>query len=261
MPHFQALVVRRSGDATTLAIEEWQDDQLLAGEVAIRVEYSSINYKDGLAARADGNVARVYPLILGIDMAGTVSDSQDERFRPGDHVIAHGYELGVSHHGGLAAQARVPASWVVPLPSHLTAREAMAIGTAGFTAALSVDRLELMGLRPGRGPVLVTGASGGVGSMAVALLAAKGYEVTASTGSQDAHEYLRQIGASDVVNRSETVAESAKALERGRWAAAVDAVGGPSLAYILRTMAYGGSVAVSGNAGGADVRTTVFPFI
>jgi acrylyl-CoA reductase (NADPH) len=233
----------------------------MAGDVTIRVEYSSINYKDGLAIQADGRVARVYPLIPGVDLAGIVTESSDPRYAPGSSVLAHGYDLGMGHHGGLAELARVPAGWVVPLPDGLTARQAMALGTAGFTAALSVEALETAGLKPGTGPVIVTGASGGVGSTAVDILAARGYEVVASTGSADAHEYLRALGASEVVDRTETSAESLRPLERARWAGAVDAVGGATLAYLLRTMAYGGSIAISGNAGGIAYASTVFPFI
>jgi putative YhdH/YhfP family quinone oxidoreductase len=258
---FRALVVDKAGDGVNLGVQTWTPDQLMNGEVTVRVEYSSVNYKDGLAVRADGRVARVYPLIPGIDLAGEVVESADERFKPGEKVLAHGYDLGMGHHGGYAELARVPAAWVVPLPEGLTTRQAMAIGTAGFTAALSIERLEHMGLRPGNGPVIVTGASGGVGSTAVAILASRGYEVAASTGSASAHDYLKQIGASQIVDRAETSAESTRPLERGRWAGAVDAVGGATLAYLLRSLNYGGSVAASGNAGGATVNTSVFPFI
>jgi acrylyl-CoA reductase (NADPH) len=214
-----------------------------------------------LAVRADGRVVRSYPLIPGIDLAGVVESSTDGRFGPGDRVLAHGYEIGVAHHGGLAEVARVPAGWVVPLPRGLTTRQAMALGTAGFTAALSVAALEDAGLQSGTGPVIVTGASGGVGSTAVDILAARGYEVAASTGSADAHDYLRALGASEIVDRAETNAESSRPMERGRWAGAVDAVGGATLAYLLRTMDYGGSIAISGNAGGVAFSSTVFPFI
>jgi putative YhdH/YhfP family quinone oxidoreductase len=261
MGTFRALVVEKEGDAVALRIQAWSVDRLMPGEVTIRVAYSSVNYKDGLAVRADGRVVRSYPLIPGIDLAGVVESSEDGRFKPGDTVLAHGYEIGVAHHGGMAEVARVPADWVVPLPSGLTARQAMALGTAGFTAALSVARLEGAGLTPGSGPVLVTGASGGVGSTAVDILAARGYEVAASTGSADAHEYLRRLGATEIVDRAETSAESSRPLERTRWAGAVDAVGGPTLAYLLRTMQYGGSIAISGNAGGVNFSSTVFPFI
>jgi putative YhdH/YhfP family quinone oxidoreductase len=258
---FRALVVDKAGDGVALGLREGSTDQLMAGEVTIRVEYSSINYKDGLAVRADGRVVRSYPLIPGIDLAGFVESSTDDRFKAGDRVLAHGYEIGVAHHGGLAEVARVPADWVVPLPSGLTTRQAMALGTAGFTAGLSVAALEGAGLKAGDGPVVVTGASGGVGSTAVDILAARGYEVAASTGSADAHAYLKALGASEIVDRAETSAESSRPLERGRWAGAVDAVGGATLAYLLRTMNYGGSIAISGNAGGVEFSSTVFPFI
>jgi len=261
MDRFRALVVDKVAEGTEVSIQEWTPEQLMAGEVTIRVEYSSINYKDGLATRIDGGVARVHPLILGVDMAGEVVDSADPTHQPGSKVIAHGYELGVSHHGGLAELARVPAGWVVPLPTGLATRQAMAIGTAGFTAGMSVAALEHMGLKPGDGAVLISGASGGVGSTAVAILAGRGHEVAASTGSADAHEYLRALGATEIVDRAETTAESSRPLEKARWAAGVEAVGGPSLAYMLRTIKPGGSVAVSGNAGGIGLNTTVFPFI
>jgi acrylyl-CoA reductase (NADPH) len=258
---FRALVVDKAGDDVALTLTEWPADRLMAGTVKIRVEYSSVNYKDGLAVRADGRIVRSYPLIPGIDLAGEVTASDDERYAVGDKVIVHGYDLGVAHHGGLAEVARVPADWVVPLPAGLTTRQAMALGTAGFTAALSVARLEESGLRPGSGPVIVTGASGGVGSTAVDILSARGYEVVASTGSVSSHKYLRSLGARQLLDRAETSAASDRPLDRGRWAGAVDPVGGATLAYLLRTMNYGGSIAISGNAGGVDYASTVFPFI
>lgn len=261
METFRALVVDKTGDGVRLSLERWSPDRLMPGEVTIRVEYSSVNYKDGLAVRADGRVARTYPLVPGIDLAGVVVESVEPRHRPGDRVLVHGYDLGVAHHGGFAELARVPAGWVVPLPEGLSTRQAMALGTAGFTAALSIVRLEEAGLAPGSGPVIVTGASGGVGSTAVDILAARGYEVVASTGSAEAHEYLRRLGAREILDRAETSAPSERPLERSRWAGAVDAVGGPTLAYLLRTTAYGASIAVSGNAGGAAFSSTVFPFI
>jgi acrylyl-CoA reductase (NADPH) len=261
MNSFRALVVDKADSDTKLSVEQWTPDRLPAGDVAIKVAYSSVNYKDGLAVRADGRVVRNYPLIPGIDLSGTVVESADGRHKAGDRVIVHGYDLGVAHHGGYAELARVPGDWVVPLPSGLSLRQAMAIGTAGFTAALSVQQLEHMGQKPGAGTVLVTGASGGVGSTAVAILAARGHTVAASTGSTDAHDYLRSLGASEIVDRAETTAESDRPLERTRWTSAVDAVGGPTLAYLLRTTSYGGSIAISGNAGGVAVSTTVFPFI
>ena len=261
MDTFRALVVDKSGDDVTVSLDRWDPSRLLDGEVTIRVLASSVNYKDSLAARADGRVARRYPLVPGIDLAGEVVESADPRHGPGDRVVVHGYDLGVAHHGGFAELSRVPADWVVPLPKGLTPRQAMAIGTAGFTAALSIARLEELGLRPEGGPVLVTGASGGVGSTAVAILAVRGYHVAASTGSADAHAFLRELGARDILDRAETSAASDRPLERGRWAGAVDAVGGSTLAYLLRTTDYGGGIAVTGNTGGVRLETTVFPFI
>lgn len=259
---FRAYVVEKRDDGTvTRSLTTLEPAQLHAGEVTISVEWSSVNYKDALATIPNGGVARVSPLVPGVDLAGTVVESSDPGIAPGDPVIAHAYDLGVSHHGGFAELARVPAAWVVPLPGGLTTRDAMAIGTAGFTSALSIEGLEARGLQPGEGPVLVTGATGGVGSTAVAMLAARGYEVVGSTGKQEEHAYLRELGAAAVLDRSKTVAESGKALERERWAGAVDCVGGATLAYVLRTLRYGAAVAASGNTGGRELHTTVFPFI
>jgi acrylyl-CoA reductase (NADPH) len=258
---FRAYVAtQRDGDVdhglTTLSPGELPD-----GEVLVRVGWSSVNYKDALATMPDGGVARTSPLVPGIDLAGEVVASEDDAVESGQEVIAHGYEIGVARHGGFAEYARVPADWVVPLPDGLTAREAMALGTAGYTAALSVHLLEERGLAPGDGPVLVAGATGGVGSTAVGILAERGYEVVASTGKESEHEYLRGLGASEIVEREETTAEAKRPLESQRWAAAVDPVGGPSLAYILRTLRQGGAVAVSGLTGGVEVRATVLPFV
>ncbi|MFN8525384.1 MAG: oxidoreductase [Chloroflexota bacterium] len=259
--HFRALVVDKDGDGVAVRCGEMQRSDLMPGEVTIRVSHSSINFKDGLAARVDGRVARRYPLVLGIDLAGVVESSDDPSFTPGQAVLAHGYDIGVAHHGGLAELARLPARWVVPMPAGLTARQAMIVGTAGFTAALSVERLEHLGLRPGTGPVVVTGASGGVGSTAVAILAARGYEVVASTGSTHAHEMLRTLGAAEIVDRSTLNQPSKRPLESARWAGAVDPVGGDTLAYLLQTMKPFGSAAVSGLTGGHTLNTTVMPFI
>ncbi|MFM7251772.1 MAG: acryloyl-CoA reductase, partial [Ilumatobacteraceae bacterium] len=194
-------------------------------------------------------------------LAGVVVESRSPSVSVGDAVIVHGYDLGVAHHGGYSALARVSADWVVPMPAGLDARTAMLVGTAGYTAALSVVALEAAGMQPGDGDVLVTGATGGVGSMAVGMLAARGHRVVASSGKADAADWLRRLGAADVVDRSETSAESPKPLERERWAGAVDCVGGATLAYALRTMRYGGSVAASGLTGGSGIATTVLPFI
>jgi putative YhdH/YhfP family quinone oxidoreductase len=216
-----------------------------------------VNYKDALAVTPKGQVARISPLVPGIDLAGEVVEGEGE----GTQVLAHGYDIGVSHHGGYAELARVPAGWVVPLPEGLTPREAMALGTAGFTAALSVAHLQDAGLTPGDGPVLVLGATGGVGSLAVDMLAGLGHEVHASTGKADQADLLRELGATEVLSREETSAESERPLERQRWAGVVDPVGGASLAYALRTVRIGGAVASSGQIGGVAVHTTVMPFI
>ena len=241
-------------------VREVAETDLPPGEVEIRVAWSSVNYKDGLATRADGKVARISPLIPGIDLAGTVVSSDDPDIAVGANVLAHGYELGVSRHGGYAEYQRVPAGWVVPLAPGLTPRDAMAIGTAGFTAAMSVAALEERGLKPANGPVLVTGASGGVGGTALAILAERGYEVWAATGKPDEAERLTALGAAGVMTRDEVTAEG-KPLETERWAGAVDAVGGATLPYVLRTLKTGAAVASSGNAGGPKLETTVFPFI
>ena len=241
-------------------VREFRQADLPPGEVEIRVAWSSVNYKDGLATRADGKVARINPIIPGIDMAGEVVASEDPTIRVGTAVLAHGYELGVSRHGGYAEYERVPAGWVVPLAPGLTPRDAMAIGTAGFTAAMSVVALEDRGLDPADGPVLVTGASGGVGGTALAILADRGYEVWAATGKADEIARLLTLGAAGILTRDDVTADG-RPLESERWAGAVDAVGGATLPYVLRTLRTGAAVAASGNAGGARLETTVFPFI
>ena len=235
-------------------------DMLPDDGVLIEVAYSGVNYKDGLAGSEQGRVARIDPLIPGVDLAGTVVESADG-FEAGQQVIAHGYDIGVARHGGYARFARVPAGWIVPMPDGLDAQQAMLVGTAGFTSAMSVVALEQHGATPGGGPILVTGATGGVGSMAVGMLARGGYEVVASTGKPDQAGWLRDLGASDVIGRDETSAESSRPLERERWQGAVDCVGGDTLAYALRTTSYGGCVAASGLTGGAGLSTTVLPFI
>jgi acrylyl-CoA reductase (NADPH) len=261
IPHtFRAYVAEKVDDRVDRGIREFAEGDLPAGEVEIRVGWSSVNYKDGLATRADGKVARISPLIPGIDLAGEVIASTDARFGQGDAVLAHGYELGVSRHGGYSEFQRVPAGWVVPLAPGLTPRDAMAIGTAGFTAAMSVVALEDHGLQPDAGPVLVTGASGGVGGTALAILADRGYEVWAATGKPDEAARLRALGASGILSREDVTAEG-RPLDPERWAGAVDGVGGATLPYVLRTLRHGAAVASSGNAGGARLETTVFPFI
>lgn len=259
--HVRAFVAEQRDGEVVREVRTLPAGDLGEGDVLVAVSWSCVNYKDGLATAPGGQVARISPLVPGVDLAGTVVEPGGSGLAPGTPVVVHGHDLGVAHHGGFAEYARVPAAWVVPLPEPLTEREAMAIGTAGFTAALSVHVLETRGdARPGRGPVLVTGATGGVGSTAVAILAERGYEVVASTGKASAAGWLRSIGASEVVDRSETE-PSGRPLEHERWAWAVDCVGGRTLQYVLATLRYGGSVAASGNTGGAELSTTVFPFI
>jgi putative YhdH/YhfP family quinone oxidoreductase len=257
---FRAYVAEKVGDEVERGVRSFREAELPLGEVDVRVSWSSVNYKDGLATRADGKVARISPLIPGIDLAGEVVASSNPSIEVGREVLVHGYELGVSRHGGYTEYQRVPADWVVPLPPGLSAREAMTIGTAGFTAAMSVAALEERGLDPADGPVLVTGASGGVGGTALAILADRGYEVWAATGKPDEAARLRTMGAAGVLTRDEVTGEG-KPLESERWAGAVDAVGAATLPYVLRTLRVGAAVAACGNAGGAKFETTVFPFI
>ena len=235
-----------------------------AGEVRIRTMFSSVNYKDALAATGAGKIMKNLPLVGGVDVAGVIDASHDARFAPGDAVLVTGYGLGVEVDGGFAEFVRVPADWVVPLPSGpeatLTAYQAMALGTAGFTAALAVMRMEQMGLTPASGPVLVTGASGGVGSLAVDMLAGRGYEVIAVSGKPEQAETLRQLGAREVLDRH-TLQLGTRPLEKAQWAGAVDTVGGELLAGLTRHMAYRGVIAACGLAGGTDLHTTVMPFI
>jgi NADPH2:quinone reductase len=235
-------------------------DELSAGEVLIRASYSSVNYKDALAATGTGKILRRFPLTGGIDVAGVVASSSDSRVREGDRVLVTGYDLGVAQDGGYAGYVRVPAEWVVRLPEGLTLFESMALGTAGFTAGLSVVRLERNGLRPGRGKVAVTGATGGVGSIAVAALARLGYQVTAISGKDDAREYLQQLGAREVLSRA-TLEMGTRPLEKAQWAGAVDAVGGDMLAWLTRTTDHWGGIASTGLTGGVELHTTVMPFI
>jgi acrylyl-CoA reductase (NADPH) len=256
----RALIADASGPATRLELRTLPVADLGEGDVVIAVAWSSVNYKDGLASRKDGKVARIDPLVPGVDLAGTVVDPGGSDLVVGQSVLVHGYDLGVAHHGGYAEYARVPADWVVPLPPGLSERQAMTLGTAGFTAALSVVALEEHGLTPDAGPVLVTGATGGVGSAAVSILAGRGHPVTAVTGKADAADWLRSLGAAEVVDRS-AVGDASRPLRRETWAGAVDCVGGETLAAVLASLRYGAAVAASGNTGGAAVPTTVFPFI
>ena len=248
----RAFVAEQSDDGVDRGLRDLDTGDLGEGDVLVKIAWSSVNYKDALATIPKGGVARISPLVPGIDLAGTVEDT-------GEEVLAHGYDLGVAHHGGFAEYARVPADWIVPLPDGMTARQAMAIGTAGYTAALSVIALETAGVAPGDGPVLVTGAGGGLGSTAVDILAKRGYEVVASSGKDP--DWLKELGASDVISREEAAGDDSRPLEKARWAAAVDPVGGDTLAGVLRAMRYGGVVAASGNTGSIKLPTTVLPFI
>ena len=257
---FRAYVAESADDGFVAGVRSVPVRDLPDGEVLIAVEWSGINYKDTLATMADGKVARISPLVAGIDLAGRVLASADPAFAPGDAVLAHGYDIGVAHHGGFAELARVPAGWVVPLPDGLETADAMALGTAGYTAGLSVLALLDRGLRAGDGPVVVTGATGGVGSIAVSILAGLGFEVVASTGKADAADFLTGLGATEVIGRFE-VEDRPRPLRKERWAGAVDVVGGTTLAHVITELRSGAAVAASGNTGGADLPTSVFPFI
>lgn len=259
--HFDALVVNKQEDQFTVNIQQLSIDDLPQGEVLIRVHYSGVNYKDSLASIPNGNIVSSYPIVPGIDMAGVVVSSEDSRFKEGDEVIATSYGIGVSQSGGYSQFARVPTDWIVPLPEGLTMKEAMIIGTAGFTAALSVLRLEENNLTPDQGSVLVTGATGGVGSFAVSILSKLGYSVEASTGKASEHGYLNEIGATTIVSREDVYNGKLRALGKQKWSGAVDPVGGEPLASVLSQIKYGGSVAVSGLTAGTSLPATVFPFI
>lgn len=259
---FRALVVDKGADGTPqAAVTMLSEADLPAGEVLVRVEYSSLNYKDGLCLGTGGGLVRRYPHVPGIDFAGTVEASEDPRYAPGDAVVLTGWRVGEAHWGGYAQKARVRADWLVPLPQGLTSRTAMAVGTAGLTAMLALQALESQGLTPGQGPVLVTGAAGGVGSAAVVLLAALGYEVAAVTGRPQAESYLRGLGAARIIARAEISETIARPLESETWAGCIDAVGGAMLARVLGQMKYGASVAAVGLAGGVQLPASVVPFL
>jgi len=236
-------------------------DELDAGEVVIRTHYSGVNYKDALAATGAGKVIRRFPCVGGVDVSGVVESSADARFKAGDQVLVTGYDMGVAHDGGFAEYVRVPADWVVPLPSGLSLFEAMVLGTAGFTAALAIHRLEQNELMHAKGKVIVTGATGGVGSLAVRMLSQLGYHVVALTSKATEADYLRSLGAKEVLLRGEIDFTSKRPLEKALWAGALDAVGGETLAWLTRTVQQDGAIASFGNAGGAELHTTVFPFI
>lgn len=240
---------------------DMQLDELDAGNVVIKVAYSSVNFKDALAATGAGRIIRRFPCVGGIDLSGTVIESGDARFKKGDEVIATSYDIGVAHDGGYAQYARIPADWVVPLPKGLDLYESMALGTAGFTAALAVERMEHDGLKPGNGPVIVTGATGGVGSIAVDILAGAGYHVVALTGKENETDYLKGLGAGEVMLRGGLDLARTKPLDKATWAGAVDNLGGEVLAWIASTMQIGGTLASIGLAASHKLDTTVMPFI
>jgi acrylyl-CoA reductase (NADPH) len=261
MDRFQALVARQDGDRITASVETLSPDDLPPGDVTIRVLYSSVNFKDALALTPGGGVVRDYPVVPGVDLAGEVVESQSPNFAVGDAVLAHGYQIGTGHHGGYAEYARLPADQVVRLEG-LSARDGAAIGTAGFTAAMSVQALIDWGVEPGAGSVVVTGATGGVGSISVDLLAGAGFHVVASTGKAEAGQRLKDLGAAEVIGRLPADPDAKpRPLAKARWAAGVDCVGGATLADVLSAVDYGGAVAASGLTGGAALHTTVMPFI
>lgn len=259
----RALLMEKGEDGlATARVAEIGEDRLPAGDVTVRVEFSTLNYKDGLCLSPNGGgLVRTYPHVPGIDFAGVVETSEDARYRPGDRVVLTGWRVGEVHWGGYAEKARVKADWLVPLPDGLTARQAMAVGTAGFTSMLAVMALEDHGLTPDKGEVLVTGAAGGVGSVAVAILARLGYQVAAVTGRPETADYLTSLGASRIVPRAELAETVKRPLESETWAGCVDAVGGAMLARVLGQMKYGASVAAVGLAGGAALPATVIPFL
>ena len=261
MATFRALVLHEEGGKVVPRVESVDEDRLPAGEVTVAVEYSTLNYKDGMILQGIGRLVRNYPHVPGVDFAGTVERSDAPEFKPGDPVILTGWRVGETRWGGYAEKARVPASYLVRRPEGLSARRAMAIGTAGFTAMLAVIALERHGLEPGEGDVLVTGAAGGVGSVAVALLSRLGHRVIASTGRSEQRDYLTELGAADLVDRATLAAKLSRPLDAERWTGAVDAVGGTTLATILTQLKYRASVAACGLAGGSDLPATVIPFL
>ena len=258
---FNGYLIQQSDGKVSASFVDMSEDQLDPGEVTIAVAYSGVNFKDALAATGAGRIIRRFPCVGGVDLAGTVINSADPAFAPGDQVLATSYDIGVAHHGGYAAMARIPAAWAIKLPPGLSLREAMALGTAGFTAGLAVVRMEHDGLKPENGPVVVSGATGGVGSIAVEILAKRGYQVHALTGKADATDYLKQLGASEVVLRSSLDLGKIKALDKAQWAGAVDNLGGDVLSWMTSTMQIGGTLASIGLAASMDYKTTVAPFI
>ena len=260
--NFKALVVREEGEGIFIRkIEKKKISDLPQGEVLVKVGYSSLNYKDALSAIGNRGVTKNYPHTPGVDSAGIVAESVDDRFQTGDEVIVSCYELGMNTDGGFGQYIRVPAAWVMKLPGGLTARESMIYGTGGFTAAHSVWKLVNQGVKPGAGKILVTGATGGVGSFSVAILAREGYEVSAVTGKESAREFLLKLGASEIISRDKVIDNTGKMILRGRWAGVIDSVGGEVLATAIKSTAYGGVVTCCGNVAGPEFNANVFPFI
>jgi len=257
---FKAIVIEKADTGQKISLTEFDDANLMDGDVTVRVEWSTINYKDGLAITGKAPVVRRFPMIPGIDFAGTVEASSHPDWKAGDHVILNGWGLGETHLGAYGEKARVKGGWLVRLPARMSARDAMAIGTAGYTAMLAVMALERHGVAPDQGPVLVTGAAGGVGSVAIALLAKLGFQVIASTGRTGEADYLKGLGAGEIIGRAE-LTEKIRPLAKERWAGAIDSVGSTTLANVLSMTKYGGAVAACGLAGGMDLPTSVAPFI
>ncbi|MFL4970859.1 MAG: MDR family oxidoreductase [Xanthobacteraceae bacterium] len=260
MATFRAILIRKTDEGQSVGLADFDEKDLMDGDVTVRIEWSSLNYKDGLALTGKAPVVRRFPMIPGIDLAGMVEASEHPDWKPGDRVIVTGWGLGETHLGAYAEKGRVKGDWLVPMPAGMTGRESMAIGTAGFTAMLAVLALERHGVTPDAGPVVVTGAAGGVGSVAVAILAKLGYEVIASTGRSSEADYLKHLGASEVIDRAE-LAGKVRPLAKERWAGGIDAVGSTTLANVLSATRYGGAVAACGLAGGMDLPTYVAPFI
>ncbi len=260
MASFKAIVIDKADTGQTARLTDFDKKDLMDGDVTVRVEWSTVNYKDGLAITGKAPVVRRFPMIAGVDFSGTVEISDHPKWKPGDPVILNGWGLGETHLGAYAEKARVKGDWLIRRPAGISAREAMAIGTAGYTAMLAVMALERAGVAPARGPVIVTGAAGGVGSVAVALLAKLGYAVAASTGRPEEAAYLKGLGAGEIINRAE-LAGPPRPLAKERWAGGIDAVGSTTLANVLSMTRYGGAVAACGLAGGMDLPTTVAPFI
>ena len=260
MAKFKAILIEKADKGQTVGFADFDENDLMNGDVTVRVEWSTINYKDGLAITGKAPVVRRFPMIPGIDFAGTVESSSHPNWKAGDKIILNGWGLGETHLGAYAAKARVKGEWLVRLPANMSARDAMAVGTAGYTAMLAVMALERHGIVPARGPVVVTGAVGGVGSVAVAVLAKLGYQVIASTGRPQEAGYLKDLGAAEIIERTELSALP-KALSKERWAGGIDSVGSTTLANVLSMTRYGGAVAACGLAGGMDLPTSVAPFI